>query len=261
MADVKNILVGAAQLFVSRGTGINRPVTKPGTQSSGTAKGDINWTSTQSAKSYLQGSSASPYWRDVGYTNNGLEISYEPGYNDVMVDQLLDAARLFKSTLKVLLTTELTESTLENVNLAFGQTETQLTWSVTGTASTTTVLNYDGSTATTPSATLAIAAGALGDAPVERTIVAVGNAPYHFGTTGSSYGTASTTALGSDVSSPNKERVYVARRVVQIQSTAHGLKRDSATVFPVQFRCLPDDNDLYDGAEYGVIIDRVFTTA
>jgi hypothetical protein len=64
-----------------------------------------------------------------------------------------------------------------------------------------------------------------------------------------------------DVSSVSKkERIYVARRVVQMETTAHALKRDGATVFPVQFRCLPDDNAAYDGAEYGVIIDRVYTT-
>jgi hypothetical protein len=241
MADVKNILVGAAQIFVSIGTGNSRPTT--------TASG-LGFAASVSAKSTLLAASAS--WRDVGYTNQGLEVSYEPGYNDVMVDQLLDAARLFKATIKVLLKTELTEGTLQNINLVFGQAETQTTYSVTGSAATTASVltgSYAGGSAT-GSAQLAIAAGALGDAPVERSIVAIGNAPGNI--------SVSTASNVSASGASKTERVYVARRVVQIESSSHGLKRDSATVFPVQFRCLPDDNDIYDGAEYGVIIDRVF---
>jgi len=242
MADVRNILVGAAQIFVSTGTGNNRPSTIP-------AQGDLNFTASQSAKSYL--GSASTKWRDVGYTNSGLEVSYEPGYNDVSVDQLLDAARLFKASIRVMLKTELTEATLQNINLVFGQAETSTVYTNAGASASASAISgsYAGGTAT-GSATLSIAAGALGDAPVERSIVAVGNAPT----------TISTTAIGAPVSASaatNKERVYVARRVVQVESSSHGLKRDSATVFPVQFRCLPDDSDSYDGAEYGVIIDRI----
>jgi hypothetical protein len=281
-----------------------------------------------------------------------------------MVDQLLDAARLFKSTLKVMLTTELTEGTLENIQLAFGQNENQVVWDQTNaSAGYPAVLNYTGAdsvdansfnftsgstssvfqgTTVTPvqgtasgtaqfttfptfnitrnssgsvvgiamvypgtgysglagsatlagssqtyptggtvsgvgassfnilvywgagasaaqQATLAMEAGALGDAPVERSIVAVGNAPSFIGATGvPPVNPNSEIATGAATTSTNKERVYVARRVVQVQSVSHGLKRDAATVFPVQFRCLPDDSDLYDGAEYGVIIDRVF---
>jgi hypothetical protein len=94
-------------------------------------------------------------------------------------------------------------------------------------------------------ATLNMAAGALGDAPVERTLIAVGQAP--------------ATIKGTATTKRNKERVYVARRVVSIDTTAHGLKRDNATVFPVNFRCLPDDSvAAYAGAEYGVVIDRVW---
>jgi len=237
MADVKNILVGAAQIFVSTGTGTSRP---------DTTASSLGFSASVSAKSTLLGSSN---WRDVGYTNAGLEVSYEPGYNDVMVDQLLDAARLFKATIKVMLKTELTEGTLQNINLVFGQSETQTTYSG-SVATTASVLTGSYSGSGTGSAALSIAAGALGDAPVERSIIAVGNAPGNI--------TTSVTASGTPVGTGAKtERVYVARRVVQIEASSHGLKRDTATVFPVQFRCLPDDADKYDGAEYGVIIDRV----
>jgi len=351
MSDARNILVGAAQIFVSRGTNNQRPSTVPGS-------GDLGWTSTQSAKTYLLQNTTK--WRDVGYTNAGLEVSYEPGYNDVMVDQLLDAARLFKSTIKVMLKTELTEGSLENVQLAFGQNEDAVTIASSGSVNTNAVLSYAGSTAvdpakvstasagaasavfanqttvtpvtaTTPTnitftnaptfnitrdasgsvsavtlvypgviasqtgaasatllgtsqrygttsgtsahdvtvaftasaggaatAILAIAGGALGDAPMERSIVAVGNAPYQIGATAADTQAPIEVQLGSTSTSAYKERVYVARRVVQIEASTHGLKRDAATIFPVQFRCLPDDNDNYDGAEYGVIVDRVF---
>ena len=239
-ANVKNVLVGAAQIFVSESTGANRPSTKIGS-------GGLNW-GTQKAAGYLNGSSD---WRDLGYTTAGLEVSYEPGYGEVMVDQLLDAARLFKQTIKVLLKTELSEATLENVHLVFGQADSYVTYSgsVGSTISTLTVAST--SSAAAANGTLNLAAGSLGDAPTERSIVAIGNAPGNIGSA----------AAPVDVStSTMKERIYVARRVVQVETTSHALKRDTATVFPVQFRCLPDDNDAYDGAEYGVIIDRVYST-
>jgi hypothetical protein len=238
-ANVKNVLVGAAQLFVSTGSNATRPNTTIG------ASG-LNW-GTQKAAGYLNASSA---WRDLGYTNQGLEISYEPGYGEVMVDQLLDAARLFKQTIKVMLKTELTEGTLENVHLVFGQSDPILTYSGSTGTSNTTFTAASTTSAASANATLNLSGGALGDAPVERSIVAVGQAPANLGT-------AKTPV---DATGAAKERIYVARRVVQVEVSSHGLKRDSATVFPVQFRCLPDDNDAYDGAEYGVIIDRVYAT-
>lgn len=239
-ANVKNVLVGAAQIYVSTATGANRPRTD-------ISSGGLNW-GTQKATAYLDGSAN---WRDVGYTNTGLEVSYEPGYGEVMVDQLLDAARLFKQTIKVMLKTELTEGTLENVNLVFGQSDPILTYSGSTGTNNTTFTPAPDATAAAVGAKLNLAAGALGDAPVERSIVAVGNAPGNIGTAGTPVDVSTIT---------KKERVYIARRVVQVEVTSHGLKRDTATVFPVQFRCLPDDNDLYDGAEYGVIIDRVYST-
>lgn len=239
-ANVKNVLVGAAQIFVSNGTGASRPLTT--VNSAG-----LNW-GTQKASGYLDGSSD---WRDVGYTNTGLEVSYEPGYGEVMVDQLLDAARLFKQTVKVMLKTELSEGTLENMSLVFGQADPILTYSGATGTSNETFTPAANATASAANATLNLAAGALGDAPVERSIIAIGNAPGNIGTEETPVDVSNVT---------KKERVYIARRVVQIETTAHALKRDGATVFPVQFRCLPDDKDAYDGAEYGIIIDRVYST-
>ena len=152
-----------------------------------------------------------------------------------------------------MLKTELTEGTLENVHLVFGQSDPVVTYSgSTGTSDAIFTPASQGTPAAsaTGNATLNLAAGALGDAPVERSIVAIGQAPANFGTE----------AAQADASNLKKERIYIARRVVHVETTSHALKRDGATVFPVQFRCLPDDNDSYDGAEYGVIIDRVYAT-
>jgi len=238
-ANVKNVIVGAAQIFVSTGTNASRPQTT--IDVSGLAWG------AQAAAGYLNNSSN---WRDVGYTNSGLEVSYEPGYGEVTVDQLLDAARLFKQTVKVMLKTELTEGTLENVHLVFGQSNPIVTYSGSVGSNNAPFTPATDATDGYKNETLILAAGALGDAPVERSIVAVGQAPANLGTE----------ATPVDASNVGKERVYVARRVVQVETSSHALKRDGATVFPVQFRCLPDDKDMYDGAEYGVIIDRVYSS-
>jgi len=240
--STKNIIVGAADLFISNVGGDSRPATDNTTLA----------TLLPSGSSARTGLLQSTDYREVGYTTTGFEVSYEPSYGEVMVDQLLDAARLFKQTLKVVLKSELTEGTLENLTLSWGQMDSYYV-NTTGSAINA-VPTYSAvkvQSADTAGATLNLAAGALGDAPVERTLVAVGNAPAY--TKGSNFGAAGVQT------GRQKERVYVARRVVSIDTTAHGLKRDSATVFPVTFRCLPDDrSNSYAGSEYGVVIDRVF---
>jgi len=263
--NTKNVIVGAADLFISVGNSGNaagRPATNKA------ALTTLLGTNT-SARTGLLSSAA---YREVGFTNTGLEVSYEPSYGEVMVDQLLDAARIFKQTLKVMLKTELTEATLENLQFSWGQMDSVYVANATGSVvNVPTLLNNDSavnSTPDTPAATLNMAAGALGDAPVEHVLIAVGAAPAQIGTsaafndpaaTGStpvvSVGTGSTTTIAR-----NKERVYVARRVVSIDTTMHALKRDAATVFPVNFRCLPDSDASYAGSEYGVVIDRVYGT-
>ena len=243
--NTKNVIVGAADLFISDATDGSRPSTTTATLATlfGGATGN-------SARTGLM---ASSLYREVGYTNAGLEISYEPNYGEVMVDQLLDAARLFKQTLKVMLKTELVEATLDNLQLSWGQTDTYYVNStgsaITAVQSLTDTTIYGSSEV---GSTLNMAAGALGDAPLERVLIAVGNAPAQVKNNDLDSAAAVT-------SKRNKERVYVARRVVSIDTTAHGLKRDSATVFPVSFRCLPDDSNVaYAGSEYGVVIDRVW---
>ena len=243
--STRNVIVGSANLFISNKNGANRPTTKATDVSSLLTAGS-------SARAAIN---AGTDYREVGFTSAGIEISYEPVYGEVMVDQLLDAARLFKQTLKVILKTELVEATLENLTLSWGQSD----FYTDASGNPVYTLTNTG-TASTYKSTLNLAAGAVGDTPVERTLLAVGSAPRQIG---SSYDAAAAAAVSplhtSDLK--QKERVYVARRVVNIDTTMHGLKRDAATVFPVNFRCLPDDSQTeYAGTEYGVVIDRVWGT-
>ena len=155
-------------------------------------------------------------YRNVGYTNNGLQITYNPSYGSVTVDQLLDSAKLFKETMEVMIATEMAEGTLENILAVFGQKGSTLN-----------------------GGTLGIAGGALGEAPTERQLIAVGQAP--------------------TTTSPNSERVYYARRVLSVQQSQFSLARNAASTFPVTFRLLPDGAQV--GSEYGTIVDRTWTPA
>jgi hypothetical protein len=265
--NTKNVIVGAAALFTSVGNNTNtfgRPATDA------TTLGTLFPAGTPARQGLLASAGTSNGgYREVGFTNTGLEISYEPVYGEIMVDQLLDAARIFKQTLKVLLKTELTEATLENLTFSWGQMDS---YYVATNASTVTsvpsLINNDTALGNSdaPAATLNMAAGALGDTPVERTLIAIGQAPAQIGTSASYSDPVSGTSsysvgLGSSTGAVrSKERVYVARRVVSIDTTMHALKRDAATVFPVNFRCLPDTDYKYAGSEYGVVIDRVYGT-
>ena len=161
-------------------------------------------------------------YRNVGFTNNGLQISYQPTFDSVTVDQLLDTAKLFKSAMQVQISTEMSEGTLENILAVFGQKASTLTTT--------------GADATAVD-TLGLEAGALGAAPTERQLIAVGQAP---------------TSEASET-----ERVYYARRVLSVEQSQFSLARTAATTFPVTFRLLPDVNAV--GSEYGKIIDRVIT--
>ena len=229
VGNAKNILVGASPLFLSNvdindsdyianaeagvaiASGANTvgvPAFAPGA-SYATTLNNVNQTAG------LFG------YRNVGFTNNGLQITYNPTFDSVTVDQLLDTAKLFKSAMEVMIATEMSEGTLENIVTVFGQSSSTLS-AVTGTS-------------TTTKQELGLAAGSLGAAPTERQLIAVGQAP-----------TAGSTS---------SERVYYARRVLSVQQSQHSLARTTATTFPVTFRLLPDAN--YSGSEYGKIIDRV----
>jgi hypothetical protein len=159
------------------------------------------------------------FYRNVGYTNNGLQVTYNPSYGSVTVDQLLDSAKLFKETMEVMIATEMAEGTLENVLAVFGQASSTLTES---------------------GKKLGLAGGALGEAPTERQLIAVGQSP-------------------TSEADPKTERVYYARRVLSVQQSQFSLARNAASTFPVTFRLLPSGDSNHAGQEYGFIIDRVLT--
>jgi hypothetical protein len=267
--NTRNVIVGAANLFLSNKNGANRPTTTPADIAALLAKQSGAGVS---ARTGINASTANGGFREVGFTSTGLDISYEPNYGDVVVDQLLDAARIFKQSLKVMLKTELVEATLENLTTSWSQSDYYTdasgnpVWSLQNQAGGTIVPAANSSIIATASKTaiLNMAAGAIGDSPVERVLIAVGSAPQQIGSKydpSQSSGAGGTTNLPYSSDLKQKERVYIARRVINIDTTAHGLKRDAATVFPVNFRCLPDDSDAsYTGSEYGVIIDRVWGT-
>ena len=231
-----NIVVGAAALFVTKynqsiGTSVSTDVNSlPGTVASESYKDTLS-------------NRYSSVVRNVGYTSNGLDLTFTPTFGDVQVDQLLDTARLFKSGMTVTLRTSLAEGTLENLLMAITQKYTTTgnatsiaSWSDTGTST-------GSSTATVAAATNAssgyvdIISGNLGDYPVERGLIAVGSAP----------------DLNTVSATDNQERIYVAYRAVSIQNVTVSSKRDAATMFDIEFRLLPDSN----GA-YGKIVDRTY---
>jgi hypothetical protein len=224
--SAKNILVGASPLYISNS---DSTVTgyvenqEPGiakTATAGKKDGVPAFSSSASYRTTLDAAQAvtDNAYRNVGYTNNGLQITYNPTYDSVTVDQLLDTAKLFKSAMEVMIATEMAEGTLENVLVVFGQGQ---------------------STLTNAGKTLGLEAGALGIAPTERQLIAIGQAPTD---------TSATT-----------ERIYYARRVLSVQQSQFSLARNTPTSFPVTFRLLPDAG--YTGSEYGKIIDRTWTPA
>jgi hypothetical protein len=246
-----NIIVGAAALFVTN---------------------DANTLDASSVPGFIGGESFretlslrySGSFRNVGYTNNGLEIQFQPDFGEVMVDQLLDTAKIFKQGMKVTLKTTLAEATLENLLLAiagkksdFGvanlgtSAEANYLQSLgaapsTGTAATTAGVGTTLPTGVTTAAVetyLNLTSGDLGDYPIERGIIAIGPGVGN--------------KDGIDAGSPNvtdqAERVYIAYRAVSIDSVTVSAKRDAATAFEVSFRLLPDNN-----GSYGKIVDRTY---
>jgi hypothetical protein len=240
IGNAKNILVGASPLFLSA---------KDSTQvgyAENAEPGSTNGVSFASGTSYadtLNGTDGSKF-RNVGYTNNGLQITYNPTYGSVTVDQLLDTAKLFKESMEVMIATEMAEGTLENTLAVFGQPgSTTHDAAISGTNTLTTSTTYSQATPTTAGTkTLGLAAGALGIAPTERQLIAVGQAP-----------------TGSNANIVSAERVYYARRVLSVQQSQFSLARNAATTFPVTFRLLPSGDSAYAGQEYGKIIDRILS--
>lgn len=206
LGNKKNIVVGAAAIFIGP-SGLSKPanVTRANmlaaTQPT-VAPGDG-----------LDGTDESN-WRNVGFTQDGLEVSNDPSYGEVEVDQLLDAALIFKDGMGLSISTTFAEATLENLLVAWGQAGSTLTSSAT-------------------EKTIEIDGGGLGDTPIERGLIAIGNAPRIADNT---YG----------------ERLYHAFRVLSVESASTSLARADASTIPVTFRALPEDN-----GKYGIVRDTL----
>jgi hypothetical protein len=226
MANLGNsnqIIVGAARLFVSKGTGGKGALKY--SQGSGSAA-VYNFSGSGSVSgipSFVNGTpfadtmEAATDYNNVGYTMNGLELQFQPDFGEVQVDQLLDVAKLYKQGMQVNLATAFAEATLENLLLAVAAPSSD---------------KYDGATEDT----LILNSGELGAVPVERAIVAVGP------------GSGDPDAVGESA----VERVYVAHRALSIESVTVSAKRDEPSMFEVSFRLLPASN-----GSYGKIVDRV----
>ena len=199
-----NIIVGAAALFIADTTLEPASLTE--------------FTSTESFRTTLTNDND---YTNVGYTMNGLEINFQPDFGEVKVDQVLDAAKLYKQGMMVDLKTTFAEATLENLLLSLAYSDSKLA----------------GTKASSDGRALDLSAGDIGECPVERGIVAVGP------------------GTGDCANSATIERVYTAYRALSIDSVTVSAKRDTPSEFAVTFRLLPEDTS----GSYGKIVDRTFT--
>ena len=213
--DSAQIIVGAAALFAYSGA-IDPATDLPDYSTDGTSYRDTLTDETLGAG-----------YRNVGYTMNGLELVFQPDFGEVQVDQVLDAAKLYKQGMTVNMNTAFAEATLENLLLAIAGNTADWDEAITGVTG-----------LGTGSASLNLASGNLGECPVERGLVAVGP------------GTGDCEA-GSSI-----ERIYTAYRALSIENVTVSAKRDEATMFEVSFRLLPDSS-----GSYGKIVDRVIPAA
>jgi len=163
--------------------------------------------------------SAMDAFDDIGATQNGVEISWEPDMVDIEIDQYGDAAKLIQTRVKVMVKTTLAEATLNNLALA---------WNYDSVGTDDVVANNDGANTST------FLFGVQSVSPYEKALVITGKAP---GTT----------------ASVTKERKFYTKRAISMAATQLNMKRDEASTFAVEFRILPKTEDT--GYEYGKIID------
>lgn len=207
--STKNIIVGAARLWIGppsvsvADVAASRPATVAGTKYSNTLATGADGSTSTGVGTLITN------WREVGYTQNGLEVANNPSWGEVQVDQLLDSAKIFKDTMTFNVTTTLVENTFENILVAWGQATSSLTTS--------------GS-----DRTVSVQGGSLGSAPLERGLIAVGSGV-------------------QNVSPSNvpKELIYQMYRVLSVDAVTSNYARSEASVLPVTFRCLPADDTTY----------------
>jgi hypothetical protein len=221
LGDSRQIIVGAAQIFVSKSGSLKYVEGSSPSEYTfdGEAGNDVPaFADGTKYADTLSASANAADWRNVGFTMNGLEIQFQPDFGEVQVDQLLDVARLYKQGMQVNMVTAFAEGTLENLVVAVAANDD----------------DYDDGDS--DEVTLNLAAGNLGEVPLERAVIAVGP------------GSGDPSATGENAI----ERVYVAHRALSIESVTASAKRDEPTMFEVSFRLLPANN-----GSYGKIVDRV----
>ena len=275
--DSKNIIVGAAALFIRSEGALEDPETA-----------DMPVFSNESYKDTLS-ATGNEDWRNVGYTQNGMTLTITPDFGEVEVDQLLDSAKIFKQGMEVMLNTTFAEATLENLLYAIAASPADLNADLvlrdpnTGLPDTYSGIRSDdvnaeyhgvgnstkprtGIGAAAPSASmpkdewqtatagyskgadaagstdgidmLEINSGNLGECPIERALCAVGP------------GTG-ICEVGDEI-----ERIYVAFRALSMDAVTVSVTRDAASTFDANFRLLPANN-----GSYGRIIDRTFASS
>jgi hypothetical protein len=158
---------------------------------------------------------------DIGATQGGVEISWEPDMVDIEIDQYGDAAKVIQSKVKVMLKTTLAEATLNNLAIAWSYDRTDNGDDI--------KVNNDGANTKT------FLFGSQSVYPYEYAIQIVGNAP-------------------GSTASVTKTRKFNTKRAVSFESSMISMKRAEATMFAVSFRVLPNPADT--GYEYGKIIDQ-----
>lgn len=158
---------------------------------------------------------------DIGATQGGVEISWEPDMVDIEIDQYGDAAKVIQSKVKVMLKTTLAEATLNNLAIAWSYDRTDGGNDI--------KVNNDGA------GTKTFLFGSQSVYPYEYALQIVGNAP-------------------GSTASVTKTRKFNTKRAVSFESSMISMKRAEATMFAVSFRILPNPADT--GYEYGKIIDQ-----
>jgi len=165
--------------------------------------------------------SAMDGFADLGATQNGVEISWEPDMVDIEIDQYGDAARIVQSKVKVMVKTTMAEATLNNLAIAWNYDQ--------NTGGPDIKNNNDGANTKT------FLFGAQTVFPYEKGLVVEGTAP------GSAAGAI-------------KTRKFYTKRAISMEASNVTMKRAEASVFAVGFRILPKTEDA--GYEYGKIIDQ-----
>ena len=124
--DSKNIIVGAASIFIKA----DGPVDPAGEEQLPDFEEGTSYRDTLNADKLEGAIEGSEYpsapWRNVGYTQNGLELTITPDFGEVEVDQLLDSAKIFKQGMQVTLNTTFAEATLENLLYAIAASPNDL---------------------------------------------------------------------------------------------------------------------------------------